>query len=316
MNSCMIFLILILPVCVVSWNSTWGSNPIEWGARSNYEIVLENGNRLPVGYGTSSSDIVDNVCVPSSLPAEDCEVLVDQLFVEWYASAYAPQSHVENWEMEYFATRGTIISILQDRYSYKSYLEIGTNQNILFRQARAHFPTAVGVDPNMGGTHRMTSDDFFKTNEQYFDIIFVDGLHEANQVYRDIRNSLKWLLPGGTILIHDCNPRGNLSMTAMFPRPEGATIWNGDTWKTAVTMRLVKDLEIVIVDIDHGVGVIRRRQNNHPLPDDLIDLLGVSPISMLDNHIFRKRKHEMFRFMSIDQMLLWLDEENMTVLPP
>ena len=299
----------LFPVSVLSWNATWGSNPIEWGARNAYEIVLTSGNRFQVGYGTSSSDIVENVCLPSLLPESDCEILVDQFFAEWYASAYAPKRHLANWEKEYFATRGTIISILQDKYKYERYLEIGTNQDILFSQARVHFPVAVGVDPAMGGTVRMTSDEFFKTNNQYFDIIFVDGLHEANQVYKDIRNSLRWLLPGGTIVMHDCNPHGNLSLTAMFPRPESAIIWNGDTWKTAVAMRLVQDLEIVIVDIDQGVGVIRRRPNRHPLAQDLIEFLGVSPISMLDNDIFRSRKDQIFRLLTIDQFVEWLDEE-------
>lgn len=28
-----------------------------------------------------------------------------------------------------------------------------------------------------GGTHRMTSDAFFATNEEQFDLVFIDGLH-------------------------------------------------------------------------------------------------------------------------------------------
>ena len=33
----------------------------------------------------------------------------------------------------------------------------------------------VGVDPISGGTLRMTSDNFFKNNETFFDLIFLDG---------------------------------------------------------------------------------------------------------------------------------------------
>ena len=38
-----------------------------------------------------------------------------------------------------------------------------------------------------------------------FDIIFVDGLHEKQQVKKDILNSIKFLKDGGTIICHDVN---------------------------------------------------------------------------------------------------------------
>eukprot|EP01034_Spumella_vulgaris_P033322 gene33322-41120_t len=79
--------------------------------------------------------------------------------------------------------------------SYSKYLEIGTESDYLFSPASTWFAHAVGVDPNKGGTLRMTSDAFFDQNNEYFDLIFIDGLHEAHQVYRDIQNSLKWLAP-------------------------------------------------------------------------------------------------------------------------
>ena len=53
----------------------------------------------------------------------------------------------------------------------------------------------------------MTSDDFFRDNKEKFDLIFIDGLHETNQVDRDIENSLKFINKGGTILLHDCLPK-------------------------------------------------------------------------------------------------------------
>ena len=56
------------------------------------------------------------------------------------------------------------------------------------------FQLAFGVDPNQGGTHRMTSDEFFVTNQLTFDVIFIDGWD-----------------PGGTIMMHDCNPTIKIS---------------------------------------------------------------------------------------------------------
>jgi len=45
-----------------------------------------------------------------------------------------------------------------------------------------------------------------RRNKLTFDLIFIDGLHNAAQVERAIGNSLKVLHKGGTILVHDCNP--------------------------------------------------------------------------------------------------------------
>ena len=41
---------------------------------------------------------------------------------------------------------------------------------------------------------------------QKFDIIFIDGLHEYDQVKKDIVNSLKFIDEKGFILIHDLLP--------------------------------------------------------------------------------------------------------------
>ena len=48
-----------------------------------------------------------------------------------------------------------------------------------------------------------TSDEFFKNNEQKFDIIYVDGWHEAPQVYKDINNSWDCLNVNGIIICDD-----------------------------------------------------------------------------------------------------------------
>eukprot|EP01034_Spumella_vulgaris_P005623 gene5623-7181_t len=95
----------------------------------------------------------------------------------------------------------------------------------------------------------MTSDDFFAQNTEFFDVIFVDGLHEANQVFRDVTNALKWLNPGGAIVMHDCNPRSFAIQNGAYGEDKSIP-WTGDTWKAAVTLRLIPDIEIVIVDID------------------------------------------------------------------
>ena len=58
-----------------------------------------------------------------------------------------------------------------------------------------------GVDPyptkKITGLHQITSDEFFKINENYFDIIFVDGLHLENQVDKDLEGVLIFYLRVG-----------------------------------------------------------------------------------------------------------------------
>ncbi len=72
-----------------------------------------------------------------------------------------------------------------------------------------------------GGTHRMTSDEFFATNDRHFDVIFVDGLHESEQVLKDVSAALDILNPNGFVFMHDCNPR----FQEIQVRPRRNVLW-------------------------------------------------------------------------------------------
>jgi predicted O-methyltransferase YrrM len=48
-----------------------------------------------------------------------------------------------------------------------------------------------------------TSDDFFASNTQRFDFVYVDGDHKASSVLRDGINAIKYLVPGGIIAFDD-----------------------------------------------------------------------------------------------------------------
>jgi hypothetical protein len=62
------------------------------------------------------------------------------------------------------------------------------------------------------------------------------------------------------IILHDMNPRREIVQTRHCPS-DNMVSWNGDCWRAAVALRVINELEIVVVDIDHGVGVIRKRPN-------------------------------------------------------
>ena len=82
--------------------------------------------------------------------------------------------------------RWDMIKFLQSKKQFKNYLEIGCDQDQLF--SKINIENKIGVDPVSGGNTRKSSDDFFSTNKINFDLVFIDGLHEYDQVKKDILN--------------------------------------------------------------------------------------------------------------------------------
>lgn len=158
--------------------------------------------------------------------------------------------------------RTDLIQRIIDLNNYQSYLEIGCSTDHNFSQIRCN--RKVGVDPVKGGTVRKTSDDFFADNNDFFDCIFIDGLHEHKQVVRDIDNALDILTDEGIIFLHDCMP-GTIEMQAV---PREQADWNGDVWKAFVECRTKMAVDSAVCLIDQGVGVIKKRNNTSP-PENL-----------------------------------------------
>ena len=164
-------------------------------------------------------------------------------------------------------TRIDIINHLIQKYGYKNYLEIGVRtNNDCFNHI--NIENKVGVDPgyenpNERYDYQMESDEFFVQvrsgqtefpKDHKWDIIFIDGLHLADQVHRDILNSLEHLEQGGTIVMHDCcPPHENAS------REVHTGLWCGTVWKAYMWFRNNRpDLFMTCVDDDFGVGIIQR----------------------------------------------------------
>lgn len=161
-------------------------------------------------------------------------------------------------------TRAYLIQSLINKFNYKSYLEIGCQTDWNFNQIKVDHK--VGVDPDSGGTHRMTSDEYFEKHNDKFDIIFIDGLHHADQVDKDIENALKILNHNGTIVMHDCNPYDKFAQE--IPLTPQHHFWNGDVWKSFVKVRKNPHLDSLASDFDHGCGVLRVRPNSSLLVSD------------------------------------------------
>ena len=161
------------------------------------------------------------------------------------------------------SSRFDIINKIIKKKKFESYLEIGCQSDVNF--SKIIIKNKIGVDPQSGGTHRMTSDDFFKQNKSSFDLIFIDGLHVYEQVLNDIENSLKVLNGNGVILIHDCLPAKIWHQTI----PQTHSSWNGDVWKSIVKSRTRIDIDTYTIEADQGLGLILKRENKDLLVDKI-----------------------------------------------
>ena len=173
-----------------------------------------------------------------------------------------------------------INTLLAERPAPTTYLEVGVWTGTNVRRIGAD--TRLGVDPDLRSRklrylsrlsparvrvgHRrgllpfsLSSDAFFARyagllEKVGIDVAFVDGLHTADQAYRDITNALGHLKPNGTVVVHDCNPQ---SASAAGPELDPAG-WNGEVYKAMIRLRAERsDLRVAVLDADQGLGIVR-----------------------------------------------------------
>ena len=185
--------------------------------------------------------------------------IFNKLYYEYFIENFKDKISF-NFPKDYF--RWDLIDYLIKKNNFENYLEIGCDDDQLF--SKVNIKNKIGVDPVSGGNIRKKSDDFFSSNKDKFDLVFIDGLHIYEQVKKDILNSLKCLKENGIILVHDCMP-DSLSKQAV---PRYKMKWNGDVWKAIVDLRQREDLEIYTCEIDEGIGIITKRKNTSILKLD------------------------------------------------
>lgn len=188
-------------------------------------------------------------------------------------------------------TRTEIINLLIHKHGYKTYLEIGVETGINFRAIEA--PVKEGIDPDETSyaTKHITSDRFWMIDNRMWDIIFIDGLHHHKQVIKDINNALDRLNPGGTIVVHDCNPTTELMQRV----PRESREWTGDVWKSWVWFRSIRsNLLMYVVNTDYGVGIIQRGSQKR-----LDHLVGKN----LDYDLLKKYRRGILNLMSVNKFV-------------
>lgn len=163
-------------------------------------------------------------------------------------------------------TRYDIIQKFIDLRGYKSFLEIGTYRGDTFSRIRCDNKECVDPDPEAHATYCMTSDEFFyKSFSNYhfkYDIIFIDGLHEHGQVWRDISNSLCSLRDNGVVVMHDCLPTTE-EMQEWHNVSQQGKVWTGDVWKAYLKALHSLTYSVYVIDTDYGCGVIDKSKRSH-----------------------------------------------------
>lgn len=191
-------------------------------------------------------------------------------------------------------TRTDIINYyLKQQSPPTNYLEIGINKGANFNLIKAD--NKDGVDPSelTNCNYHMTSDDFFKINTNKYNVIFIDGLHFYEQVYKDINNSLDAIKKEGVIVLHDCNPVDEWHQRETNIKGT----WNGTVWKAFVRLRCERsDLEMFVIDADYGVGIIRpdKQQKTFEHPEIINDY-----------NLFEKHKKMALNLISVKE---WKDK--------
>lgn len=172
--------------------------------------------------------------------------------------------------------RTEIINFLLKEYNRQTtYLEIGVrNPEDNFNKINA--TEKYSVDPGIEFESnpvdfKFTSDVFFEKLQQgdlleknkKFDVIFIDGLHLADQVDRDIQNALLFIKDDGFIILHDCNPptQFHASEEYYYRLSPSEDMWNGTTWKAFFKARQNENLFSCCVDTDWGIGIISKTRN-------------------------------------------------------
>ena len=143
----------------------------------------------------------------------------------------------------------------------KTYLELGVRCGKTFMSVSKCVDAAFAVDITFRELnirrsdnmcfYEMSTDDFFKQNTNKFDLIFIDALHEYEQIKTDLLNSIKVLNENGFIALHDVDPlRENLKV------PE----FCGDAYKILkyIDERL-KDYQFTVVHYDEvGIAILQK----------------------------------------------------------
>ena len=148
--------------------------------------------------------------------------------------------YTDNYEIihEYSNSRHGIINHYTK--DMNNYLEIGVEYGYSFKKINITDKIGVDPDPKFDDERivKLTSDEFFESNDKKFDAIFIDGMHQSDYVLKDFNNSIECLNNNGVIIIDDIIPQSEREqlITPIKHAYENGILkyrepWTGDVWK-------------------------------------------------------------------------------------
>jgi glycosyltransferase involved in cell wall biosynthesis len=223
------------------------------------DSLILNKERIYSLYADERNDfiILDNKCYIShlqnlldrlGLSRFKCYSLIDESFknLEKYFMMYKSCEKFEIINTSFnkikyncdFNNRNDVINHVS--IPENKYLEIGIENGYTFKNV--HFIDKIGIDPEPYFTDynilKFTSDQYFSSCTEKFDIIFIDGMHQIEYLLRDFNNSIYHLNPDGKILIDDILPL-HYDEQLKIPKDnyyengilKTSSPWTGDLWK-------------------------------------------------------------------------------------
>ena len=186
-------------------------------AGSSYTFSFNDNESIPL----LTHEYCNHISMVGHL--DECFRMQDTLSWISYNTIYTPMLPHASLD-DYYATRTSTIRYLQQRYGYESYLEIGCGDFTNFRILSDLFMRSDCIDPFKPELeYNMTSDAFFDqahyhnlqlekpygekhtdtmavAREKFsYDVVFIDGLHDARQVLRDVENAVRLLNKNGIV---------------------------------------------------------------------------------------------------------------------
>jgi hypothetical protein len=166
--------------------------------------------------------------------------------------------------------RVSVINQIISKYKLNNpdYLEIGVQHGVTFNLVNSI--NKDGVDPCIYGAYnfinyKMCSDDFFSKHiTKKYDIIFIDGLHTAYQVTKDIYNSINNLKSGGFIILDDVYPHNEneqFSVKLFYDGPQTGDVWKG-VYNILDKLEDISDEIFFIKNTMRGNIILKIKENN------------------------------------------------------
>jgi hypothetical protein len=141
------------------------------------------------------------------------------------------------------------------------YLEIGVRDGRVLKVVSKYCIESYGVDLNFLTKEfsdnvklfEMYSDAFFDTLDQslLFDMVFIDGDHSKDQVYKDFINVEKRVIDDGFVFFHDSYPYSEKMLDPSL---------SNDCWEAVkrIKKEFIDSWEIVTLPFNPGVTIMKK----------------------------------------------------------